>query len=137
MSLSEAALKYIGVPFMHQGRTRRGLDCVGLLALSMRDCGYVVENIPSYGRQPADGKLRAALEPYGLVELDRPPAIDDVIVASLRPGGPAVHIGIVTAHPHGLGVVHTYGHIGKVVHQRLDDRKLALVRHVMEWRHGT
>lgn len=136
MSLSQAAMRYVGVPFKHQGRTEKGLDCVGLLALSMRDCGYVAENIPTYGQQPRDGKLRAALEAYQLFEVDRPLQVDDVIVARLRPGGPAVHIGIVTDHPHGLGVVHTYGHIGKVVHQRLDASKARLIAHVMEWRHG-
>lgn len=134
--LSTEALKYVGVPFRHQGRTIEGLDCVGLLALSMQDCGYTPEDIPAYGHQPRDGWLRKELERYKCIEVSRPPQVNDVLVFRLRPKGAAVHIGIVTEHPHGLGVVHTYGHIGRVVHQRLDEKKMALVAHVMEWRHG-
>ena len=37
MELYEAARVYKGVPWLDQGRSRKGLDCVGLVRLSIRD----------------------------------------------------------------------------------------------------
>ena len=39
MRLDQAARAYIGVPWQHHGRSRHGLDCVGLLFLASRDIG--------------------------------------------------------------------------------------------------
>jgi cell wall-associated NlpC family hydrolase len=35
-----AARSLLGVPWMHQGRTRLGVDCIGLVALSFRQAGF-------------------------------------------------------------------------------------------------
>lgn len=136
MKLSEAALKYVGVPFKHMGRTVKGLDCAGLLLLAAKDCGYEAEDTPTYGHQPADGHMYETLLKHACKPVKRPPQPNDVAVFALRPGGPAVHVGIITKHPHGLGVVHTYGHIGRVIHQRLDNKKMKLLSSVLEFKHG-
>ena len=33
------ARKLVGVPWMHRGRTMRGVDCIGLIALAARNAG--------------------------------------------------------------------------------------------------
>ena len=136
MTLSEAALKYVGVPFKHMGRTASGIDCAGLLLLAAHDCGYLAENTPVYSHTPRDGHMHETLLKHGCVAVERPPQPDDVVVFSFRENGPAIHVGIITEHPYGLGVVHTYGHIGKVVHQRLDNKKQQRIEAVLEWQHG-
>jgi len=37
--LVAAARRYIGTPWRDRGRSTTGLDCIGLLAVAMRDCG--------------------------------------------------------------------------------------------------
>jgi len=124
------------VPFKHLGRSERGVDCAGLILLAVRDCGYVAENTPIYGHQPRDGHLLQTMLEHGCVKVDRPPQVDDILIFKFTDSGPAVHAAVVTKHPNGLGIVHTYGHIGRVIHQRLDDKKMAKVAHVLEWAHG-
>ncbi len=52
MRLDEAARSYIGVPWLHHGRSRHGLDCVGLLVLAARDIGKPGEDYFGYTRSP-------------------------------------------------------------------------------------
>lgn len=60
--LIDAARRYVGVPFKHQGRSLAGLDCVGLLVRVAWDCGLTVRDRDGYGRSPHRGVLRQALE---------------------------------------------------------------------------
>ena len=134
--LSEAALNYVGTPFKHLGRSISGVDCAGLLLLAAKDCGYVAKDTPIYGHQPRDGHMQATLLKHACRIVDRPPQPDDIVVLSFKEDGPGIHVGIITEHPHGIGCVHTYGHIGRVVHQRLDEKRMKLISAVLEWKHG-
>jgi cell wall-associated NlpC family hydrolase len=40
------------VPFRHQGRSRAGLDCLGLWAVTLKDCGLPVDDVTDYRREP-------------------------------------------------------------------------------------
>ena len=133
MTLSEAALKYVGVKFRHLGRTENGMDCVGLLLLAARDCGYLAEGIPVYGREPRNGLLQGQLKDHLGKPVDRDPKPNDIVAMSLRTDGQISHVGIITKHPYGLGLCHTYGEIGRVVHQLLDDRRINQITEVYEW----
>jgi len=132
-SLSEAALEYVGVKFIHRGRTRRGVDCVGLVILAAQDCGYLAEDLPAYGREPRNGLLEKTLADHLGAPVNRAPAVNDVVVMSLQSGQQPSHVGIITHHPNGLGIVHAYGEIGRVAHQRLDTNKIKRIAEVYEW----
>lgn len=50
-----ALRQYLDVPFLHQGRSKAGIDCVGLLACAAVDLGYpneVAETLRDYERAP-------------------------------------------------------------------------------------
>lgn len=137
MDFVEAARTFLGVPFRHQGRTRRGMDCIGLVVLSLRAAGVSVADRTDYGRTPtAARKLWDSL----VAELG-PPALTRATPADLQPGdivamswGVAgeAHVGIVWAHPEGAGLIHTEASIGEVVEQRIDAGMAALITGV--WR---
>ena len=119
----EAAMEYLGVPFRHRGRTRNGLDCIGLIILAARAMSVPVFDQKVYGREPWRDGLRAHLQAHLGDPVDRPIQVDDVLLMRLRPEQEPSHVAIVAPHPYGLGMVHTYGEIGRVVYHRIDDHR--------------
>lgn len=69
--LVTAARSLINVPWVHQGRSRKGVDCIGLPDLALRLCGIdfgqCVGGLPrNYGRTPKQrlfDKVREVLAP--------------------------------------------------------------------------
>lgn len=131
----QIALRYLGVPFRHRGRTERGLDCVGLLAVVAQELGVDIHDVRLYGREPTAALLAQVFREH----LGEPKPkganleIDDILLLQL-PGQPLMgHAGLVVPHPYGLGIVHAYAEIGKVVVQRIDQRRRAQIREVYAW----
>lgn len=57
----EAARVYRGAPWLHQGRTARGIDCVGLIVCTGHAVGYSTFDLRNYSRIPDGQMLEAAL----------------------------------------------------------------------------
>jgi len=117
--LDEAARAYLGVPWRHLGRSRAGLDCIGLVLLAARDCGIAAEDPAPYAREPSSQRLREELARY----------LDEVSIADPRPGDVLLfnlgiyggHIGIAGLHPQYrcLSIIHAYAPRHRVVEERL------------------
>lgn len=60
----EEARKWVGTPWRHQGRTRVGVDCVGLLVVCARAIGLEVEDRTDYGQSPTNDSLLRHLSSY-------------------------------------------------------------------------
>lgn len=125
MTPVEIARTYLGTRWVHQGRARHGLDCIGLLIKAFPG----IRDVRDYGRDPHDGLLeKHVAEQFG------PP----VPKSSLRPGDIVLmafpravrHVGIVGDHPDGLSLIHTDRSVGRVTEHRLDARWLDRVRFV-------
>ena len=115
-----AARSYMGVPFRHQGRSRRGLDCAGLFAVAVHDIGKPVYNVEAYSKEPRENGLRKAV----IANLG-----DAISSDQMRHGDIALmtfvnepsHVGIVTDYPlGGFALLHTFAQQGKVVEHRMD-----------------
>ena len=133
----EIASRYIGVPFVHMGRSVRGLDCVGLVVMVARELGMDVLDSTYYGREPARNNNAFQLADYlrrNMGEpVQRPYQPNDVVMMKLRPRFAPAHVGIVAPHKFGLGLIHSYGSIGKVVLQRIDHRRHEQIVEVYQW----
>lgn len=122
----EIARSYLDVPFVHQGRSREGVDCVGLVICVAREAG-LIEPTYNYSRYSYAG------DPSILIsELDKlliKKTVDhksscDLLVFSLPnfPCHTAIYCG-------GNRVIHALNTIGRVVEHRLNPawiRKLCL-----------
>lgn len=131
--LHEAARAYLGVPFRHQGRSRNGLDCIGLLVMALADYGRSVEDVTTYGKDPHNGLLEENLtREFG-------PAIPK---EEARPGDLAAiaytrrvtrHVAVLGEYTEGgLSLIHTDQSLGRVVEHRLDSKWAKLIMGV--WR---
>ena len=102
--LYEAARKYLGSPWLDHGRTRKGLDCVGLVVLSIRDA-YGVDVNPKntlHRHMPPGEFIRATAGHWVRVPKQeaRPGDVvamgktDVTLLAILAPGAPLNMISI-------------------------------------------
>lgn len=118
-----SARSMMGWKWRHQGRKPAGIDCLGLVALSIAAVRPVRDR-EGYGRTPYNRQLRASL-----VEHFGPPVPRDEVrpgdVVTMSWTGEERHVAIVTDHPEGLGLIHCYSRApggaagGRVVGHRL------------------
>jgi len=123
------AREWIGVPFVHQGRTRLGVDCVGLLLCVCRELGVVEPDfdVTGYPRQP-DGTTLLEICGRYMTRIGR---------EDLQPGDAIVlrferlpqHMGIVGDYRHGgLSIIHALGSPdgkGRVIEHHLNTSTMA------------
>lgn len=110
------------VPFVHEGRSLAGIDCIGALAWILE----YGEEIPGYPRDPVNGELERELE-----AILGPPVMEFTRARRMRPGnlehiqpcdilsmqyaGPIRHVGFVvpsSSLPGALNIVHTDSDVG-------------------------
>jgi cell wall-associated NlpC family hydrolase len=130
--IQEAARRYLGVPFVHQGRTARGLDCVGLLVRVAEDLGFQARDFTAYSLRPSS-RLLMRLIADSCDRVDSAEPGDILVFSMIGPGWPQ-HAGIKTDK----GMIHAMrGGPDKVVEHVLDDmwtRKLDSVWRY-RWQH--
>ena len=60
----EKARSLIGTKWRHLGRSERGVDCLGLVILSLKAAGFEQQYDRTYGREPWKDGLRKALSDH-------------------------------------------------------------------------
>lgn len=127
-----AARSYVGARWRHRGRSRYGVDCIGLVVLSLAAAGVQMRDRLDYGREPwRDGLDRELREHFGAPVVGMQPG--DVV--SLRgPGQPEPgHVGVIASAPAGyLTLIHSYNADSntRVVEHRLDREWLGRIHRV-------
>lgn len=109
------ARSWIDVPWVHQGRNRYGVDCIGLVLVTCWALGLTDYDISGYGRTPNADMLMRELD----AQARRIP------IADARPGDLMLsrfladpqHVGIFTER----GVLHAYAGSKRVVETALPE----------------
>lgn len=120
------ARTYIGVRYRHQGRTREGVDCIGLPALVCRDLGMVGYDASAYAKVSEGSEMLdfCASNLRTVCRADLAPG--DILVQT---NGHARHMAIVADYPQGgLSIIHAWITNKRVVEVRLDDNFMQTVR---------
>jgi len=128
-AIVEEARRWIGTPFVHQGRVRGlAVDCIGLVIETGRACGVTAAmgdpawDFREYGPMPNAGRLLSVTESL----LSRVPvpeaAPGDVLL--FRLAGDPQHFGIFA----GETVIHAYQRFGCVEHRLADVWRARIMR---------
>lgn len=109
---------WLGVPWRHLGRSRAGVDCIGLVLLAAAKAGLSIPDPAPYAREPQGAALMRGVLAHGVRVADALPG--DVLV--FRMGLYGGHVGIATQHRTygGPGVLHAYAPHRHVVEQPMD-----------------
>lgn len=97
--LIEAARGYLGVRWHHQGRSRAGVDCVGLVICVARDLGLSDYDISGYGTAP-DGRMSGILREQ-CIEQPRGTEPAPGMLAEIRFDREPQHVAIVSPYRGG------------------------------------
>lgn len=112
-----AARKTLGMPFRHQGRGAKGIDCVGVAAHVCDQLGIPYIDRSGYARRPSGGLLESAIDHQP--ELVRVPVSEiaegDILV--MRFSGDPQHVAIYA----GGTIIHALEKSGKVVEHDLTE----------------
>jgi cell wall-associated NlpC family hydrolase len=117
----DAARRYLGTPYVHQGRSAWGLDCIGLVLRVAHDLELSEYNIDGYARVPS-GRMMVRL----LTQECTP------IRANEAKAGDVIHMAF-DRQPQHLAVLSDKGmihadNVRGVVEHRLDDQWRARIR---------
>ncbi len=118
--VERAGRSYLGVRWLHQGRTRQGLDCAGLVIRVAHDLGLTGFDTCDYARIPSGGQMRATMQAQ-CIEL--PPETEPRagLVALMRFAREPQHVAIIATHPQGgLSLLHALTFERRVCEHRLD-----------------
>ena len=133
------ARSYLGVRFRHQGRSRTGVDCVGLALVALSVLHRPAYDAGAYSREPLRQGLRAAVvrnlgEPVLARTPETPVPVSEMRVgdvALMRFLGEPTHVGIIADYPYGgFSVVHSFAQVRKVVEHRLDSEWVGYITEV-------
>lgn len=103
------------MPWVHQGRSRSGVDCAGLLVMVLRHYGVTHQDRADYGEDPTMLRFLKHLEAN----------LQNVYANEIAHGRVAVfsdnrlpcHVGFFTERPEGLFVIHSTVIRGRVVEE--------------------
>lgn len=104
----------MGVPTRKDGRSRQGVDCLGLILCVYQEVGADLGPFLSRARQQDKDRMEHLSDGRFVSVTDRRPG-DVMIMQSLKASEPH-HFGLYT----GSSVIHAHSKYGKVIEQALD-----------------
>lgn len=117
------ARSWLGVKWKHQGQTRNGVDCLGLVGCVAAGAGIsdawltdASAEFKGYGRQPDAKKIEAGCERFFDV-VRGVPDLGDILL--MRFDGEPMHFAIVSGTDP-LYIIHAHAFARKVVENRAD-----------------
>lgn len=127
-AIVEEARKWLDVPYLHQGRSRGGVDCVGLCWVVYSRIANVTPSPDSpdypywftYERKPNPARLRRMmLEFFDEIPKEDAKIGDILYIRFLRE---PTHLGILTDYQGQRGIIHAFSHVERVCEHVLDEK---------------
>lgn len=115
------ARTYLGSPWKHQGRNKKGVDCVGFLLLSFRYIDIHINEIKGYSRTPDGIALKKIMDEQPNLHKVDTIEVGDILLFRIRRH--PQHVALVTESATAdFGMIHAYnGGAREVVEHDLAD----------------
>jgi hypothetical protein len=112
------ARRWIGTPWRHQGRSRTGVDCVGLVVLVARNLGLEPEDVIGYARRQ-DGRV---LLRHLHKQLELKPVTNRNIgnIGVFKESAFPIHVGFLSDREGVPTVIHAHARRRQVIEEALD-----------------
>lgn len=109
------ARSWIGVEYHHQGASRYGCDCIGLVIGILAELGidYSSFDIPDRTERPNGNQMQSQIELVCGGGQQRHPMVGDLALFKIY--NEPQHCGIISDLGYSLGLIHADRSIGKVV----------------------
>jgi cell wall-associated NlpC family hydrolase len=115
------ARSYIGVPWKHKGRSRTGIDCIGVPYVVGKELGlHTYDDSLDYGRQAKNFDFMRAMAPFGYRVKDLKDIQDADILVMRIPIFPQ-HVGMAGRIGDKQTLIHASVNARKVVEEYLTD----------------
>lgn len=127
-SFIKEARTYKGCKWRHRGRNRFGVDCIGLVVVSLAAVGFQMRDRLDYSRDPwNDGLDREMREHFGseVFELKK----GDVVTMSWSKDKAPSHVGIIAELNGELSLIHSYSCVSVTEHS-IDESWRKKIRHI-------
>lgn len=128
----QTARDWLGVRWQHQGRSRSGVDCVGLVIRVAHECGRSRFDALDYKRVASDERMLLTADEL----LVRRPGVADLVAGDvvIMQFDQQRHMGILAPYIYGgLSLIHAYAPARKVVETRLASDMLERVMAGYGW----
>jgi cell wall-associated NlpC family hydrolase len=125
----EEARSFLGVPWKHLGRSRAGIDCVGLLMVAGERAGIVQKfEFTAYSRNPNGAGLLVEFDKYCNQKPLTEARPGDILITRDHSVAMPCHCGIIDRRFDELRLIHAYARARRVVESRLEDFKQLAIR---------
>jgi len=112
------ARKWLGVKWRHQGRTKLGIDCAGLVILVGKSLGLSDYDSTNYQRRTTGTKFLNHFKPYMNQKHILSASTGDVLL--FRDTQYPCHVAIVSEINGNQTIIHAHALLKKVLEERLD-----------------
>jgi len=112
----DAARSWVGVPFLHQGRNRHGVDCVGLAVVVMSELGLGSYDFTGYARRPESRDFLQHMLAGGGIRIPLDAARPGDVIA-FRDSITPCHLAIVSEKSAVLHLIHAHALRRRVVEE--------------------
>jgi cell wall-associated NlpC family hydrolase len=109
----EAARNWMGVRWVHQGRSRMGVDCVGLVLVAACDMGIIIPDLTGYRRTPHPDVFVNHVRQVTIPATQPLPGH----IGVFRDGNQPCHVGIFAERHDKPSLIHAYIGTGKVMEE--------------------
>lgn len=123
LKLASTAMRLVGVPYRHQGRSRTGLDCSGLVVYAHRLCGVDLPDRTDYSLSSDFGPVLLDLLAVDFTEWPQARLGDVVAIGNRGRASPPRHLGILAPARFGSGfdMVHACSDSKAIVRESLSE----------------